>query len=162
MEVRDCKPAIIAATKFEAQLLADLLRNAGTSDVCIFTDMALALDGLFAGRVNMVFVAEDGGGGALDWVRQLRRATNHPLRQAPVFIVSAALTLALAERCRIAGANAIIGKPISSAVLSNTIKKVLAKPRPFIEGANYVGPCRRAGIVTAGTGKHRRQTDPAL
>ena len=79
-----------------------------------------------------------------------------------MFIVSAALTLALAERCGIDGAIAIIGKPISSAVLSNTIKKVLGKPRPFIEGANYVGPCRRAGIVTAGTGKHRRQTDPAI
>ncbi len=161
MDVCDCKPAIIAATKFEAQLLADLLRNAGTSDVCVFTDMSSALDGMFGGRANMVFITEDGGGGALALVRQLRRSTQHPLRKAPVFIVSAALTLALAERCRIAGANAIIGKPISSAVLSNTIKKVLVKPRPFIEGANYVGPCRRAGIVTAGTGKHRRQTDPA-
>lgn len=75
---------------------------------------------------------------------------NHPLRKAPVFVISSTLTLALAESFRHAGANAIIGKPISTAAQLNTMRKVLANPRPFIEGANYVGPCRRAGIVTAG------------
>ena len=40
-----------------------------------------------------------------------------------------------------------------------TINKVLAKPRPFVDSDVYVGPCRRAGIVSAGTGKYRRKSD---
>ncbi|HYD72857.1 MAG TPA: hypothetical protein VEF55_06940, partial [Candidatus Binatia bacterium] len=30
---------------------------------------------------------------------------------------------------------------------------------PFVEAAGYVGPCRRAGIVTAGAPKKRRKAD---
>jgi hypothetical protein len=36
---------------------------------------------------------------------------------------------------------------------------VLATPRPFIDAAGYVGPCRRAGIVTAGPAQRRRKVD---
>lgn len=158
MDMRDWKPVIVAPNKFEARLLVDLLRNAGVPDACVFSDPQMALDGASMSRANMLFLTEDGER-SLEWVRQLRRANAHPLRKAPVFVVSAALTLALAERCRIAGVNAIIGKPISSASLMNTIKKVLAKPRPFVESASYVGPCRRAGIVTAGVVERRRSND---
>lgn len=161
MELRDWKPAVVTPSKFEAQLLADVLRNAGVANICVFTDAALAWEGLHASRGNLLFVGVDGASDPQGWVRQLRRATGHPMRKAPVFMISAALTMTLAESFRHAGANAIIGKPISTAALLNTIRKVLANPRPFIEGANYVGPCRRAGIVTAGTGKHRRQSDAA-
>ncbi|NJM35956.1 MAG: hypothetical protein HC850_16135 [Rhodomicrobium sp.] len=49
--------------------------------------------------------------------------------------------------------------PISGGVIINTVKKVLARPRPFIDEAGYVGPCRRAGIVIAGVGSRRRRSD---
>jgi hypothetical protein len=65
----------------------------------------------------------------------------------------------MAEECRHAGANALIGKPLSAKVLTTTITKVLANPRPFIDAEGYVGPCRRAGIVTAGAPKKRRKVD---
>ena len=147
--------------KFDVQVLLDILRNAGVYEMSAFTDMSGALETLSTSRANMLIVALDDANDALGWVRQLRRASAHPMRKAPVFMISSALTLTLAESCRQAGANAIIGKPISTTALLNTIKKVLAKPRPFIEAANYVGPSRRAGIVTAGTGKRRRHADPA-
>jgi hypothetical protein len=65
----------------------------------------------------------------------------------------------MAEECRHAGANALIGKPISAKVLLATINKVLSKPREFIDAEGYVGPCRRAGIVTAGAPRKRRKAD---
>jgi hypothetical protein len=65
----------------------------------------------------------------------------------------------MAEQCRHAGANALIGKPLSAKVLNATINKVLTHPRPFVEADGYVGPCRRAGIVTAGAPKKRRKAD---
>ncbi len=65
----------------------------------------------------------------------------------------------MAEECRHAGCNALIGKPLSGKVLLNTINKVLSHPREFIDGDRYIGPCRRAGIVTAGAPTKRRKAD---
>ena len=59
-------------------------------------------------------------------------AVDQPLRQAAVFLTSRAFSRSLAEDCRHAGANALIGKPISAKVLTATISKVLSKPREFI------------------------------
>lgn len=161
MDVHHWKPALVMPNKFEAQILVDLLRNAGVPKISVLADLSYAIDEAIRCRANLLIVAVDGVAESLEWVRELRRNTSHPARKAPVFMISSALTLALAERCRHAGANAIIGKPVSTATLLNTIKKVLAQPRPFVEGANYVGPCRRAGIVTAGAGARRRKADAA-
>lgn len=161
MEVGDWRPAVVASSKFERQILSDLLRNAGVAAISMFAESHSALEGLSACRANIVIIAVDGEVDSLELVRRLRRAVAHPARTAPVFMMSSALTMALAERCRHAGANAIIGKPVSTATLLNTIRKVLAQPRPFVEGVNYVGPCRRAGIVKAGTGARRRRADAA-
>jgi len=159
MDVREWRPAVIASVKFEAQIIFDLLRNAAVADVLTFRDVAYALEGLRGARANMVFMSLANETAALEWVRSLRRAADHSLRKAPVLIISSQLTAAQAERFRHAGANAIIAKPVSTATLTGVVKKVLAKPRPFIESAVYVGPCRRAGIVTAGPDKRRRQSD---
>lgn len=159
MDVREWKPAVIASSKFEAQIIVDLLRNASVAEVLAFSDVTYALDGLRGARANMVFISLANETTALEWVRTLRRANDHSLRKALVLIISSQLTAPQAERFRHAGANAIIGKPVSTATLTGVVKKVLAKPRPFIESAVYVGPCRRAGIVTAGPEKRRRQAD---
>ena len=58
---------------------------------------------------------------------------------------SGAFSLAMAEQCRHAGANALIGKPISAKVLLATITKVLSKPREFEP--------ERLGPVLAGPGR---------
>src|SRR5262249_31646105 len=50
-------------------------------------------------------------------------------------------------------------KPLSAKVLTATIHKVLTQPREFIDAEGYVGPCRRAGIVTAGAPRKRRKAD---
>src|SRR5690349_22466935 len=55
--------------------------------------------------------------------------------------------------------NAAIGMPVSNATMLTTIRKVIANPRPFVEEEGYIGPCRRAGIVSAGRGSGRRRTD---
>lgn len=159
MDVREWRPAVIASSKFEAQIIVDLLRNAAVADVLTFCDSAYALEGLRGARANMVFMSLANETAALQWVCGLRRALDHSLRKAPVLIISGQLTAAQAERFRHAGANAIVAKPMSTATLTGVVKKVLARPRPFIESAVYVGPCRRAGIVTAGPDKRRRQVD---
>jgi DNA-binding response OmpR family regulator len=94
------------------------------------------------------------------WTKAYRRNKKLPGRKAAIFITSGAFSRNMAEDCRHAGCNALIGKPLSGKVLLATIKKVLTQPREFIDTeSGYVGPCRRAGIVTAGAPKKRRQAD---
>lgn len=160
MEPRTWTVVLISSNKFEAKIHADLIRDSGAGRVHVipFSEHAAAeVDRLSA---NIILLTVDAAPElCLDWIRTLRRASNSRAQQAFVFLISHALTVSLAERCRRAGANAVIGLPVSSATMLNTIKKVLAKPRPFIESEAYCGPCRRAGIVTAGAGKYRRKSD---
>lgn len=153
---------VIEPNKFERQIILDLLRAAGATSVMAFADGAAAQHALVDFKANIIIAAfeltpED----AAAWTRSFRRNTAMANRQAAVFITSGAFSRPMAEQCRHAGANALIGKPLSAKVLLATIKKVLAQPRPFIDAAGYVGPCRRAGIVTAGAPKKRRSADGA-
>ncbi|MES1200966.1 MAG: response regulator [Pseudomonadota bacterium] len=160
MNLKDWTICLIEPNKFEAQIIVDLLRNAGVDRIKHYTDSTQAMETLELYNANIII-------GSLDmqpldgvaWTRAFRR--NHQLanRKAAIFLTSRAFSRAIAEDCRHGGANALIGKPISGATLIATIKKVLGAPRPFIDAAGYVGPCRRAGIVTAGAPKKRRKAD---
>lgn len=154
---------VVEPNKFERQIILDLLRNAGVEKVKVVGDQAAALEILEVYNANVVIASFemtplDGAG----WTRVYRRNNKLPGRKQAIFITSGAFSLAMAEECRHAGANALIGKPISAKVLTATITKVLSKPREFIDAAGYVGPCRRAGIVTAGAPRKRRQADDSL
>jgi CheY-like chemotaxis protein len=151
---------VIEPNKFEREIIIDLLRKAGARNVKAFADGDSAVQALeeFAANVVVCSFEQTPLDGAA-WTAAFRR--NHRLanRTAAIFVTSGAFSRAMAEQCRHAGANALIGKPLSAKVLTATINKVLAHPRPFIEAAGYVGPCRRAGIVTAGAPKKRREAD---
>jgi CheY-like chemotaxis protein len=160
MNVKNWAVCLVEPNKFEGQIILDLLRAAGVEKVRMFADQTVAMEALEVVNANIVVAAFemtplDGA----SWTRQFRR--NHKLanRKAAIFITSGAFSRSMAEECRHAGANALIGKPVSGKVLMATINKVLATPRPFIDAEGYVGPCRRAGIVTAGAPRKRRKAD---
>jgi CheY-like chemotaxis protein len=160
MHVRDWVICLIEPNKFEAQIMVDVLRGAGADKVKVFTDSAEAMATLEIYPANIIVAAvESLPMDGVAWTRALRRNQQVKNRKASVFLTSHAFSRSLAEDCRHAGANALIGKPISAKILTATIAKVLNHPRPFIDAANYVGPCRRAGIVTAGEPKRRRKVD---
>jgi CheY-like chemotaxis protein len=153
---------VIEPNKFERQIIVDLLRAAGVTRFKAFADAASGLEYLVQVEANVVISAfeltpTDGAA----WTRSFRRDRKVLNRKAAIFITSGAFSRSMAEQCRHAGANALIGKPLSAKVLIATIGKVLANPRAFVEADGYVGPCRRAGIVTAGAPKKRRKADDA-
>lgn len=163
MNVRDWTVCLIEPNKFERQIIVDLLKNAGVDKVKAFADAEAALDALELYNANIVisaFELQPLDGAA--WTRGFRRNGKVVNRKAAVFITSGAFSRAMAEECRHAGCNALIGKPLSAKVLTTTIHKVLTQPREFIDAPGYVGPCRRAGIVTAGAPKKRRKADAAV
>ncbi len=160
MNLKSWTVCVVEPNKFEGQIIVDLLRNAGVDRVKLCADQEAANDLLEIYNANVVIASFEMG--PLDgaaWTRSYRRNKRFPGRKQAIFITSGAFSLAMAEECRHAGANALIGKPISAKVLMATITKVLSKPREFIDAEGYVGPCRRAGIVTAGAPKKRRKAD---
>jgi CheY-like chemotaxis protein len=164
MNAKTWTVCVVEPNKFEGQIIVDLLRMAGVERVKVCADPADAMAALQVFSANIVIASfEMAPLGAAAWTRAFRRDKRLANRQAAIFITSHAFSRAVAEQCRHAGANALMGKPISGKVLIATITKVLAKPREFIDnaGEGYVGPCRRAGIVTAGAPTKRRQTDVA-
>ncbi|MBX3510902.1 MAG: response regulator, partial [Hyphomonadaceae bacterium] len=151
---------LLEPNKFERQIILDLLRNAGCEKIRVCADASEAQETLELYNANVVIAAfELGATDGAAWTRAFRRNHNLANRKAAIFITSGAFSRTMAEQCRHAGANALIGKPISGKVLTATVTKVLANPRPFIDAEGYVGPCRRAGIVTAGAPKKRRKVD---
>ncbi len=154
--------AIIEPNKFEAQIIQDILRAAGVQKMRRFADSEEALEQLGIYPATLILMEVEAGPlNGVDWTKRFRRDRGAFNRKAPVLLMAHAVSRAMAESCRHAGANALIGKPISSARLLHTIDKVLAHPRPFIDAQNYVGPCRRAGIVMSGAPKRRRKSDAA-
>jgi CheY-like chemotaxis protein len=151
---------VVEPNKFERQIIVDLLRNAGVDKIKAVGDGDAGVDMLEVYNANVIILAfELAPADGAAWARAFRRNQRVVNRKAAIFITSSAFSLAMAEQCRHAGANALIGKPLSAKVLNATITKVLAKPREFIDAEGYVGPCRRAGIVTAGAPKKRRKVD---
>lgn len=159
MDTKRWVVAVVTASRFDGGIVVDLLRGVGAR-AQMFLDSEQALQSLDRLGANLVVIGVDAHPlNGEDWVRRLRRMSTSSARKAPCFVLTPKLTHAIVEICRHAGANAAIGMPVSGASLINTIKKVLAHPRPFIDCEVYAGPCRRAGILTAGAGSRRRKSD---
>lgn len=78
-----------------------------------------------------------------DLIRWLRREAEEAQRQTPAIIVSAHTRQSQVEKARDCGANFIITKPISPAIMLERILWVARGDRLFIECESYVGPDRR-------------------
>jgi CheY-like chemotaxis protein len=160
MNVKTWAVCLIEPNKFERQIIVDILKNAGVETIKAFASQEDAMTVLARINANVIIASYemtplDGG----SWTKAFRRTRALPSRKSAIFITSSAFSRAMAEDCRHAGANALIGKPLSAKVLTATINKVLTQPREFIDAEGYVGPCRRAGIVTAGAPRKRRKVD---
>lgn len=160
MNARDWNICLIEPNRFEGQIMLDLLRDAGAARLKLIADSNAAMDALEVLAPNIIVAAvESTPIDGVAWTRAFRRNRRVANRKAPIFLTSRAFSRSLAEECRHAGVNALIGKPLSAKILIATINKVLANPREFIDADGYVGPCRRAGIVTAGPVQQRRKVD---
>jgi CheY-like chemotaxis protein len=78
-----------------------------------------------------------------DLIRWLRREADEASRMTPTIVVTAHTRRSQVEKARDCGANFIITKPISPAVMLERILWVARGDRMFIECEAYVGPDRR-------------------
>lgn len=104
----------------------------------------------------LIDVGLDGENG-LDLIRAVRRDPAHPARRTPIIVVSGQSQLNVVSQARDAGADAFLAKPISQASLTERVKQILERPRPYVESEAYFGPDRRRRQDPAYCGPERRQ-----
>jgi two-component system, chemotaxis family, chemotaxis protein CheY len=152
---------VVTPDPSEGRIVTDVLSQAGANNALLFTDSERALVHLAREQANVLVTALDAEPiTGVDWVRRLRRQRECRSHKAPVVLIARSLTPAIVESCRDAGANAVIGAPVQATLIS-AIKRVIGRPRPFVDDADYVGPCRRRSIVTVGKLERRRSVDTA-
>jgi CheY-like chemotaxis protein len=78
-----------------------------------------------------------------DLTRWLRREADEANRATPVIVVTSHTRRDQVEKARDCGANVIVTKPVSPAVMLERILWVAKGDRLFIECESYVGPDRR-------------------
>lgn len=93
-------------------------------------------------------------------VHQFRREDIVPDRGVPVIMITNDPRLETVKEARMSGIDEFAAKPISHATIKERLDEVLIRPRPFIEGKNYIGPCRRRKRNIEYKGSLKRISDP--
>jgi DNA-binding NarL/FixJ family response regulator len=92
----------------------------------------------------------------LERLRWLRRSPNSPKREMPVVVVSQSRDMATIQAVINAGGHEYALFPASGDQLLKKITAARNSTRPFIETADYVGPCRRRRADPLFKGPERR------
>ncbi len=136
---------VIDASNFNRGLIADILRNLEVTNITGARDETSAASALFEQAFDLVIVSceENDGFDGLGFVRQLRRVAEDRMRRLPVVFVTSGLTRQMVIRGRDAGVDEFLGRPISPVAMQQRLQMVIETPRPFVDCAVFVGPCRR-------------------
>ncbi len=104
-------------------------------------------------------------GSGYDLIRWLRASKLEPNRFIPVIVVTGHTGASFVEGARDCGANFVVSKPLTPAVLMQRILWVARGGRAFVEAEGYTGPDRRykfEGIPDSGKGRRKEDVTGAL
>jgi DNA-binding response OmpR family regulator len=110
--------------------------------------------------IDLFFVDSDLPGiDGFDFVTWLRKTRQEPNCHAPVLMVAGHSQLSKVEKARDCGANFIVAKPLTPAVLLNRVLWVARESRCFVETDGYLGPDRRFRFEGPPAGSQGRRRD---
>lgn len=99
-----------------------------------------------------------GGGAGYSFISTLRHSTG-PSAYVPVILISGHVRHSDVARARNTGANFVVTKPLSPAVLLQRILWIARDKRPFVEVGDYIGPDRRFKFEGPPAGSDGRRND---
>ncbi len=148
---------------FSRGLISEILRNLTITDITAARDTEMAEGFLLERKVDVMLVSweKDDSLDALAFVRKLRRVSEDRVRRMPVIIVTSGLTRQFVIDARDAGVDEFLAKPISPAAMKQRLEMVIETPRPFVDCAVYLGPCRRRKNPADYYGTRRRSGERA-
>jgi CheY-like chemotaxis protein len=88
------------------------------------------------------------------------RANETPFpRDVAIIVLTERAARADVQTAQMAGVNEYVIKPFATIAIIDRLKAAILHPRPFIDAARYVGPCRRRKLVVDYPGARRRLSD---
>ena len=98
----------------------------------------------------------------ISFVRTLRRSPNEKVQTIPVIMITGHADRHRVVGARDVGVNEMMVKPVTEGGLLSRVQEVILRPRPFIFGPTYFGPCRRRRLDRNYRGPERRRTVMAI
>jgi CheY-like chemotaxis protein len=151
---------VVDDNNFSLRLTTQTLLGFGIKTRYACTDGQEAADILKTAPVDLLIVdcdmpSPDG----YDLVGWLRRSGLEPNAYVPTLMISGHTRESQVAKARDCGANFIITRPITAAVLLERILWMARDPRPFVEAGDYVGPDRRFRDEELPEGMEERRAD---
>ena len=144
---------IACRDKRHLDALQQLLRSISRETVYVASDAIKARDFLLHAAPSTIFVAEGlQGMDACAFIRATRREMRFQSRKAHIVYVAPA---DLHRQGEAAGAHAGLALPISLSGMMEAMARVKSDDRPFIDLADYSGPCRRVRRSGPASAKRR-------
>jgi CheY-like chemotaxis protein len=97
--------------------------------------------------------------GAFRFTASIRQDATRDYRTIPIVILTSDTSTAIIRAARDCGANMVVAKPMSPAILYDRLAWVALTPRKFIDASTYFGPDRRFKIEGFPDGVGRRKED---
>lgn len=125
-------------------IIVQILIGFGARNVVRCEDLEEVKRQLIAASFELVIIDPSSfGQEGYDVISWMRRTIPPPNRHAPVLVVTGHTAQGRIGQLRDSGANFIVSKPLSPAILLDRILWMAREKRPYIETSNYVGPDRR-------------------
>ena len=142
------------------QLIAGILRGFGVGGIKEAESADEAMPFLTGGNVDFV-VADShlSGVSGFELVQTVRANPENPSRFIPFIVMMSHTPMTHVMKARDCGANIVVAKPFSPAVLYHRLSWVARDERPFIVTPRYIGPDRRFKIEGYPNGVGRRAED---
>jgi DNA-binding response OmpR family regulator len=153
--------AVVDANRHMRGMICDVLRNAGFMDTlqAANSDELLQLVEQSRPRIVVMPAAFPDLSG-LAFTRRIRNGYNFVPRELSIILTTDAPTKSFLEATREIGVDEVVVLPFTTQSLLARIRSVIERPRPFVDCAVYVGPCRRRRMLQDYKGPKRRMEDP--
>jgi len=162
LNLRNLTFLVASQNAFYSQIVLRILHSFGAGVAVEARDAASALQILYNNKIDALicdYALPPKGG--IDFVRSIRADPHNPRRSIPILVMAGDPKMSIINEARNAGANMVVGKPISPAVLFDRLVWIAHRARKFYESDDYFGPDRRVRFEGFPGGKRRRKDDPA-
>jgi CheY-like chemotaxis protein len=149
------------AHSFSRELIVEILRHLTVANIPSVRSADTAFSTLNEVPADLVLLSWDRTDpfDALAFARDLRQLEDNRLRRLPILLLTGKLTKQQVIAGRDAGIDEFLTKPISPVALRQRLEMVIETPRPFIDSAIFLGPCRRRKNPADYYGAKRRLLD---
>jgi CheY-like chemotaxis protein len=160
LDLSQMNALVVDTDHYATEMLARIMRGFGLKNHSSVFSGEEALQAVAEKKPDLVLVESrlpDMTGS--DVIKRIRREENPLIRHMPLIIMTGHTVMADIEMARNSGANIVIKKPVSAAILFDRILWAASTDRDFIEATSYVGPDRRFKSLGPPNGIGRRSTD---